>query len=91
MVAFFIAGGLLGLFFYLGLWWTVNKISGSGNPYLAVTVSFIIRTTAALALFYFILQSGWQCLLVALAGFIIARTVLAYKLKPEKKERKEVS
>lgn len=77
----FLAGIVLGVFFFGGLWWTVLKISGSGRPYLISMVSFIVRTAVVLGGFYLLLTSGWQFLLTSLAGFLITRTILAYKLK----------
>ena len=44
----FLAGIVLGVFFFGGLWWTVLKISGSGRPYLISMVSFIVRTAVVL-------------------------------------------
>ena len=76
----FLAGGLIGAFFFGGLWWTVQRITGSGRPYLISVASFFLRTAVVLAAFYFLIQAGWQFLLAALFGFIITRTVLTYKM-----------
>jgi len=77
----FLAGALLGAFFFGGLWWTVQKITGSGRPYLLSVISFFVRTAVVLAGFYFLLSIGWPHLLAALFGFLAARTVLAYKMR----------
>jgi F1F0 ATPase subunit 2 len=77
----FLAGALLGVFFFGGLWWTVQKITGSGRPYLLSVISFLVRTAVVLAGFYLILTTGWPHLLAALLGFLAARTVLAYKIR----------
>lgn len=82
----FLAGIILGAFFFGGLWWTVQKITGGGNPYLITIVSFIIRTVVILGAFYLLVRADWSYLLAALVGFIIARTYLSYKLKPYKKK-----
>ena len=81
-----LVGCLLGAFFFGGLWLTVQKIQGSGRPYLISVISFIIRTAVVLACFYLLLQAGWPYLLAALVGFIITRTVLAYKLGPGRRK-----
>ncbi len=78
------AGGLLGVFFFGGLWWTVQKMAVSDKPYLVSVISFVVRAFVALVVLYFLLNAGWIYLFVSLAGFITARTILAYKLKPEK-------
>ena len=48
-------------------------------------VSFIVRTAIVLSGFYLLIKAGWQFMIAALFGFIIARTILAYKLKPKEK------
>ena len=78
-------GGLLALFFFGGLWWTVQRITGSERPYLIAIISFIVRTAVILLGFYLLLRVGWPYLLAALAAFIISRTVLTFKLKPERR------
>lgn len=88
----FIAGAALGAFFTIGLWWTVRRITGSGRPYMLTVISFLARTTIVLAGFYLILQLGSYHILFALAGFVIARTILAYKLRPNsEKERRQTT
>jgi len=77
-----LAGMLLGTFFFGGLWWTVQKITGAGRPYFLFVVSFIVRTVVVLAGFYLLLIAGWQHLIAALAGFLVARVILTCKLKP---------
>ena len=81
----FLAGCLLGAFFIGGLWWTVQKVPGSSNPYLFTVLSFFARTSIILAGFYLIIQVGWLYLLITFAGFITARTVLTYRLKSKEK------
>ncbi len=75
------AGMLLGAFFFGGLWWTVQVITGSDNPYLVSIASFLVRVAVVLAGFYFLLRADWPYLLAGLAGFIIARIILTHKLK----------
>ncbi len=82
LVLSLLAGILLGAIFFGGLWWTVQKITVDSRPYFLFVVSFIVRTVVVLAGFYFLLIAGWQYLLAAIAGFLVARTILAYKLKP---------
>jgi F1F0 ATPase subunit 2 len=84
-----LAGSILGIFFFGGLWWTVQKITGGEKPYLYSALSFALRTSVILISFYFLLQAGWQYLLVALAGFIATRTFLAYKISPERRNNRD--
>ncbi len=76
-----LTGILLGAFFFGGLWWTVQKMTGSGNPYLITTASFVIRVAVVMAVFYLLVRTDWTYLLAALIGFLTARTYLAYRLK----------
>lgn len=82
----FLAGIILGAFFFGGLWWTVQKITDGNNPYLISITSFIIRTAIILGAFYLLVRADWSYLLAAFIGFLIARTYLSYKLKPYKNE-----
>lgn len=79
-------GFLLGVLFFGGLWWTVKKLSSSARPTPLLIASFLVRTAAVLAGFYIFLNAGWQYLLAAMAGFLVARTVITYRYRPESKE-----
>ena len=80
------AGFLLGLVFFGGLWWTVQRITGNTRPAPLLIASFLVRTAALLAGFYLLLTAGWQYLLAAMAGFLLARAVLIRRYKPEQRE-----
>jgi len=76
LVSALLAGGLLGAFFFGGLWWTVRK--GVSSPYAALwfLLSMLLRTSIVLCGFYFILGENWQKLLAGLLGFVIARLIV---------------
>ncbi len=82
LVLALLAGILFGIFYFGGLWWTVQKITGSEKAYLISVASFVVRTAVVLAGFYLLLMSGSPYLFAALAGFLVARTIITYKLKP---------
>ncbi|EKD35153.1 MAG: hypothetical protein ACD_75C02030G0002 [uncultured bacterium] len=68
------AGGLLlGIFFYGGLWWTVQKGLGSPRPALWFLVSYLARTGVAMAGIYALSGDCWPRLLMCLLGFLSAR------------------
>ena len=71
-----IAGGILGIIFFGGLWLTIQKALHSRKAALLFVSSFIIRMAIALAGFYYVSQHSWQKMLVCLAGFLIARTII---------------
>jgi F1F0 ATPase subunit 2 len=74
------AGGLLGAFFFGGLWWTVQKGVASERPALWFLGSLMLRTGLILAGFYFVSRGHWSRLAVCLLGFLIARVVVVRQL-----------
>ena len=74
----FVMGGLLGTFFYGGLWWTIQKGVSSKQPALLFTGSLAARTLIALAGFYFVSRGDWHRLLGCLSGFVAARILVTW-------------
>ena len=73
-----VMGGLLGTFFYGGLWWTIQKGVSSKQPALLFTGSLVVRTLIALAGFYFVSRGNWHRLLGCLVGFVTARILVTW-------------
>ena len=73
LVLALVAGVLLGAIFFGGLWWTVSRGLSSKRPAFWFFGSLLLRTSIALAGFYFIARGHWERLLVCLLGFVIAR------------------
>ena len=71
-----VTGLLLGALFFGGLWWTVQKGVSSKRPALWFVGSLLVRTSIALAGFYFIARGHWQRLIVCLIGFVVARLIV---------------
>jgi F1F0 ATPase subunit 2 len=71
-----IVGFLTGLFYFGGLWWTVERVGAAQSPGLLLLASFTVRTAVAILAFYLIMGGEWTRLLIALAGFFIARYIL---------------
>ena len=76
----FFAGALLGVFFFGGLWWTVQKGVTSETPALWFLGSLLLRTGLVLAGFYLAAQGHWSRLAVCLLGFLIARLIVVRRL-----------
>ena len=70
------AGCALGALFFGGLWWTVRKAVSSQRPALWLFGSLLLRTSAALAGFYFVGGGQWQRLLACCLGFVLARCIV---------------
>ncbi len=68
-----LAGGLLGAFFFGGLWWTVRKSLASPTPARWIFASLMTRMSITLAGFYALSGGDWKRLLAALLGFSAAR------------------
>ena len=71
-----VTGVLLGALFFGGLWWTVQKGVSSKRPALWFFGSLLLRTSIALAGFYFMARGHWERLLLCLLGFIMARLIV---------------
>jgi F1F0 ATPase subunit 2 len=76
------AGGLLGVFFFGGLWWTVRKGVASRRPVLWFFCSLLLRMSITLAGFYFVGRDNWQRWLLCLLGFVLARLVVKWLTRP---------
>jgi F1F0 ATPase subunit 2 len=70
------AGGVLGLLFYGGLWWTVRRAFDSPRPALWVGGSLLLRMACAVAGFVIVSAGDWQRLLACLLGFWAARWLI---------------
>ena len=71
-----VAGILLGVIFFAGLWWTVQKGLVSAHPALWFLGSLLIRTTLTVAGFYLVAAGSWQKLVACLLGFLLIRLIL---------------
>jgi F1F0 ATPase subunit 2 len=71
-----VAGCVLGIFYFGGLWVTVRFLAASKRPGLLLAGSFLLRTGLLLPAFYLITEGRWERLLACLAGFFIARKCL---------------
>jgi F1F0 ATPase subunit 2 len=73
-----VEGVFVGLFFFGGLWWTVQKGLTSNHAALWFFGSTLLRVGIALAGFYFIACGDWSRILVCLLGFVIARIAVVH-------------
>jgi F1F0 ATPase subunit 2 len=81
----FVTGVVLGAMFFGGLWWTVRKGVASRQPALWFFSSLALRTSSALAGFYFVGHGHWERLLVCILGFVIARRIVTRLTRAEGK------
>jgi F1F0 ATPase subunit 2 len=79
------AGCLLGVIFYGGLWWTVRQGVSSTRPALWFSASLLLRGAIALGGFYFVGAGHWVWLVLCLLGFSMARLAVTWltRVKPD--------
>ncbi len=78
-------GGLvLGLFYFAGLWFTLQRLPGHPHPALWVAGSFILRLAVSASGFYLILgpDRSLTRLGIALLAFLAVRVMLVRHLRP---------
>lgn len=76
-------GFVLGIFYFSCLWFTVQHLVRSRHPVLVMVGSGVVRLSAALAGFYFLVGDQWERLLIALVGFLVARSLLIARWRPQ--------
>ncbi len=88
MIAF-ITGLLVGIIFFGGLYWTVQKINEVSNPSILIALSFVLRMAVLLFGLYYVSKSGYKDVLFALAGIMLMRYILIFTIrKPREKSSK---
>ncbi|MBF0201204.1 MAG: hypothetical protein HQK66_07810 [Desulfamplus sp.] len=76
LIPVLLTGVLLGVMFFGGLWWTVQKGISARHPGGWFFFSLLLRMSLAMAGFYFVSDGHWERLLVSLSGFFIARLIV---------------
>jgi F1F0 ATPase subunit 2 len=71
-----LAGAVLGLLFFGGLWWTVRRGLCSRQPALLFLGSLLLRTAVVLSGFYLVTRGDIRRLLACLLGFFLARMLV---------------
>ena len=84
-----LAGVLLGVFFFAGLWWTVRRLGTSRHVAILFLFSMLFRTSLVVLGFYWIMGESWQQLVAGLLGFIVVR-LIATRLTNEKEQSNSV-
>lgn len=76
LIPVLMTGVLLGVIFFGGLWWTVQKGFSAKHTGLWFSGSLLLRMSLVLAGFYFVSEGHWERLLVCLSGFFTARLIV---------------
>ena len=75
-----LGGIVLGLFYFLGLWETVRRLSRVRRPLFWILGSLILRLAIILTGLYLIGYGHWERLIAALIGILLIRTVLVRRI-----------
>ncbi len=81
----FAAGAGLSVFYFGGLWLTVQRVAEARRPKLLLLGSFFGRAAVILVGFYLVIVAmgdRWELLVASLLGFILARSVLVRRWGP---------
>jgi len=77
MVMALVLGCVMGVFYFSGLWWTVQRLAKSRYPGLFALGSFGFRLAVIMLGFLLAAKGGhWERLLSALLGVILVRFLL---------------
>ena len=78
----FVAGTVLGLIYFGGLWLTVRDVHRAKHPVGLLFFSFVARVAVVLAAFYLLMDGRWERMVSSLIGFLIVRQVLMHHIRP---------
>ncbi len=88
LIGSLIAGILLGIFYFAGLWFTVQKALGRQLAGLFFIGSFLLRTAVVLVGFYFVAAGSWERMVICAIGFITARFMVIHYTKKYSKNKR---
>jgi F1F0 ATPase subunit 2 len=82
LAAVFLAGTVLGLFYFGGLWLTLRRIHHVRQPGVLLFTSFVVRIAAVVPAFYFVMAGHWERIVACLAGFLVMRHLMIRRSRP---------
>ncbi|WP_248802884.1 ATP synthase subunit I [Pseudomonas sp. MWU13-2100] len=82
LLAPLLAGVVLGILFFGGLWWTVRRAIASQWVGLWFFASLLVRTAIVLVGLYLACGDTWQRWLAALFGFVVTRLFIMRLSRP---------
>lgn len=71
-----VAGLALGVFFYGGLWWTLQRLAHSRHPASLALLSFVLRLSLSCVGLALLMQDQLWRLFAAFAGFLCVRVFM---------------
>jgi F1F0 ATPase subunit 2 len=83
-----LAGAFLGILYFGGLWWTIQKISQAGQSVWLLAVSFILRTVLVIGGFFIITDGKLERLAISMLAFFVTRFVFIRYFSPERNDER---
>jgi F1F0 ATPase subunit 2 len=77
-----VVGFLLGVLYFLGLWYTLQRLPQNGHPTLIIISSFLLRLAILLGGLYWVTDGDALRLGVALLGVLVGRILIMHRLYP---------
>lgn len=77
-------GLLTGLFYFAGLWLTVQKVPCSKRPNQLLVLSFAARLLPTLVLMFLVIRQDPGMFVAMLIGFFCVRFVMTNRIVPQK-------
>jgi F1F0 ATPase subunit 2 len=87
----FLAGIFAGGLYFGGLWYTVRQLSTARQPALLLLGSFALRLALLLGAIYLLASVHWSNLFSAMAGVLLARTLLIRRWGPGDGEQSTIN
>lgn len=82
VLASLVAGVLLGVLYFGGLWLTVRRLPTAHSPAMLLLASFLVRTALVVSGIYLMMNGRWEPASACLGGFLLARTMICGRLRP---------
>ncbi len=76
----FLWGGVLGGFYFGGLWVTLRLLQRADRPGFWLGVSYVVRVMVAMSVFWIIVRKDPGAFLLSFLAFLLARTILTRTL-----------
>ncbi len=67
------AGVMIGIFYFGGLWLTLNKLTGAKRWVFWLGAGFLVRSSITMTAFWFLAAGDWQRIVALATGFTIVR------------------
>lgn len=86
LIAAWAAGAALGVVFFGGLWWTVQRAVTAPRPGMLFIGSLLLRMGVVAGGSYLVAGGRWERLLVCGVGIVMARPLVTFWTRPARED-----